>query len=492
MPLFNFPSRVALPVRFATMVVALGCLSVFSNVHADTSAARGASVFQQNCSACHQAQGQGLPGAFPPLQGHAVDMYKITDGRRYLTHVLLYGLNGKIEVAGQTYNGAMPPWAGTLSHRQIADVLNYVLTAWGNKASLPADFKPYTVKEIAAQAKAKQNGDDVYALREKLSGTKSKSVAGSGAGAADRAAHMKLDVPLHTAVPAPVYVALQNSNDIGVLPTKSTWQGANSAHYVALSADGSMLMASGLKTGAVYVFNTATGKLRGSIHLDDVVQGVKIAPNGKLGIAIGAKHGVAVVIDLRRVKIVKKIPVGKTPHNARFSADGKTAYVTLQGAGAIAVLDMKTLTKVKDIATPGLATPHNLDLSDNGKRMWIRDFTGHVGVLNLVDGKMLKVIKVGNGHGGIDVIPGGRYVATGAIADHIVSIIDQKSMKVVKNIDVGNGPHGVRASANGRWLYASMTVDNNIAVINMHTLKLAGQIPAPGKFPFWLAVKGND
>ena len=47
---------------------------------------------------------------------------------------MLNGLNGKITVKGQDWNGQMPPWKGTLSNKQIADVITYIRSSWGNKA----------------------------------------------------------------------------------------------------------------------------------------------------------------------------------------------------------------------------------------------------------------------------------------------------------------------------------------------------------------------
>jgi mono/diheme cytochrome c family protein len=49
--------------------------------------------------------------------------------------IVLNGLNGSITVKGQTYNNTMPPWKGTLTNKQIADVITYIRNAWGNKAS---------------------------------------------------------------------------------------------------------------------------------------------------------------------------------------------------------------------------------------------------------------------------------------------------------------------------------------------------------------------
>src|SRR5699024_7146575 len=121
------------------------------------------------------------------------------------------------------------------------------------------------------------------------------------------------------------------------------------------------------------------------------------------------------------------------------------------------------------------------DLADHGQVMWVRDVVGHVAAVDIKTRKELAVIKVGNGHAGIDVIPGGRYVFTGAIADHVVDVIDPNTYKVVKRIDVGQGPHGVRASRDGRWVYVAVTGTNKVAVIDTDSLKVVRQIPTHGE-----------
>lgn len=292
-------------------------------------------------------------------------------------------------------------------------------------------------------------------------------------------------------MPEPLYVAAQTSGTISVLPSGQAWLGVEGAHYDALSPDGTQLLASGFKTGNVYVLDTAAGKVQGVIPIGGVAQGVAISPDGRYGLAMAESLGELAIIDLDKLALIKKIQIGKMPHNAAFSGDGKLAYVTLQGEGKLAVVDMATLAKVREIPTSGLETPHNLDLSDDGRFLWIRDFIGHAGVLDLERETVVQTFKVGNGHGGIDVVPGGKYVAIGAIGDFIVTIIDQSSHEIVANIGVGTGPHGVRASKDGRWIYAAVTADDSVAVIDSQTLTLARRIPINGKLPFWMAVPGN-
>ncbi len=88
----------------------------------------GGTLYKTYCMGCHQAEGQGMQGTFPPL---AKADYLMTDKSRAIEAVL-NGLTGPIEVNGQRYNGVMPPM-GHLKDDQIADILNYVRHSWGNE-----------------------------------------------------------------------------------------------------------------------------------------------------------------------------------------------------------------------------------------------------------------------------------------------------------------------------------------------------------------------
>lgn len=106
----------------------------------------GQQVYMTNCMACHQVNGQGIPGAFPPLADHAADLYAV-DGGELLTHIVLFGLQGQISVNGMTYNGFMPAWP-QLSDEQLANVLNHVVTKLNTP---PADFVPFQAADLAAE-----------------------------------------------------------------------------------------------------------------------------------------------------------------------------------------------------------------------------------------------------------------------------------------------------------------------------------------------------
>lgn len=87
----------------------------------------GKRVYNQNCMACHQTHGKGIPAVFPPL---AKSDYLMQDPKRAVA-AMLQGLKGAIKVNGKTYNGVMP--AVKLSDEDIANVVAYITNSWGNK-----------------------------------------------------------------------------------------------------------------------------------------------------------------------------------------------------------------------------------------------------------------------------------------------------------------------------------------------------------------------
>ncbi|HIP36843.1 MAG TPA: cytochrome c [Crocinitomix sp.] len=97
----------------------------------------GEEIYGKTCAACHQANGEGIPQAFPPL---ANSDYLMEDKMRAIKQVI-EGSSGEIVVNGETYNGTMTPQ--NLSDQEIVDVLNYVYHAWGN------DGEEVTLEEVA-------------------------------------------------------------------------------------------------------------------------------------------------------------------------------------------------------------------------------------------------------------------------------------------------------------------------------------------------------
>ena len=108
----------------------------------------GKQLYGAKCAACHQGSGLGVAGVFPPV---AASEWVLGD-EKILTNILLHGVNGEMIVKGNKYNGAMPPWK-SLSDDELAAVLSYIRSDWGNTAP---PIKAETIKNQRELTKGRQ------------------------------------------------------------------------------------------------------------------------------------------------------------------------------------------------------------------------------------------------------------------------------------------------------------------------------------------------
>jgi mono/diheme cytochrome c family protein len=110
------------------------------------------------CAQCHQENGLGLAGTFPPLSGSEI----VLGDPQTLARILLHGLRGDVTVAGAVYNGEMPGW-DRLTDIQIASVLTYIRGTWTNHGS-PVD--PALITAIRDQTATRTQAWTWAELRE--------------------------------------------------------------------------------------------------------------------------------------------------------------------------------------------------------------------------------------------------------------------------------------------------------------------------------------
>ncbi|MGH8093758.1 MAG: c-type cytochrome [Chthoniobacterales bacterium] len=117
-----------------------------------TPAEKGAKIFSANCATCHQANGLGVPGQYPPLAGSDI----VNGGSRRHVMIVLKGLQGPLTVKGQHFGSAvMQPWEKTLTNEKIADVVTYERSSWGNKgAPVTAEGVEALRKELAGRTES--------------------------------------------------------------------------------------------------------------------------------------------------------------------------------------------------------------------------------------------------------------------------------------------------------------------------------------------------
>jgi len=110
--------------------------------------AKGKQIFTTTCQACHQANGAGIPSAFPPLAGSEW----VNGPAERMVAIVLHGAQGEITVKGQKFNGVMPTFGAQLKPEDIAAVATYVRSSFGNQSSA---VTPELVKKAQDATKSK-------------------------------------------------------------------------------------------------------------------------------------------------------------------------------------------------------------------------------------------------------------------------------------------------------------------------------------------------
>src|SRR5215469_18289825 len=141
----------------------------------------GKALFSANCITCHQANGEGVPGQYPPLAGSEVEVGEATN---QLIAIVLKGLQGPVEIKGKPFNNSMQAWEGQYTDQQLAAILTYVRSDWGNNAPpITADM----VKQMRDQFKD-QKEQWTFAEVMKLPGKDVAKAGGSAPQAANKPA----------------------------------------------------------------------------------------------------------------------------------------------------------------------------------------------------------------------------------------------------------------------------------------------------------------
>jgi mono/diheme cytochrome c family protein len=125
--------------------------------------ADGAAVFSDTCLACHGEDGTGKVDEFPPLAGNP-DLFLSTD---FPAYVVINGIEGKLSVRSMSVDNVMPPF-DFLSDDQIAAVIAYVRSEWGNDALRPSGLTDPDAADVATVRGKPMTAADVAALRESL------------------------------------------------------------------------------------------------------------------------------------------------------------------------------------------------------------------------------------------------------------------------------------------------------------------------------------
>ncbi|MEQ1909955.1 MAG: hypothetical protein ABMA15_14090 [Vicinamibacterales bacterium] len=294
-----------------------------------------------------------------------------------------------------------------------------------------------------------------------------------------------------------VIIVNRDSNDIAFMDIKTktmigrTFLGNNvNPHMAMMSPDGRYVVTGGTRANKAYVIDTRTLQLVKVIPVDIAPEHLSFSPDSRWYYQGNPDGDSVAVIDMVSLSKIKTIPGFAEPLNVTFLPDGSKAYVGNYGSHWVGVVDVRRhelLKKIQVAAVPGVA---RLDpdkylgeikginmavLSNDGRTLYAADSDlGVVAVIDPLEDKVLKTIRVGADPWRIYLSHDGKYGITANNGDETVSIIDLRTNKVAATLEAGPDMTGINFAAGKAFVISSTT--GFVYVYDMGSLKSAGRI----------------
>ena len=188
------------------------------------------------------------------------------------------------------------------------------------------------------------------------------------------------------------------------------------------------------------------------------------------------------------VGVIKGIEVG---HGAAAAPDGSHYYISNEAESTLEVVDPKTLKVARSIKLSG--HPNNISISKDGRRVYvaIAERPGAVDVIDTTSMEKVKSIPVDGAVHNTYVTPDGKYVVSGSIPSHVITVIDAKTETPAwtYKMDAGIRPMAFSTNADGttKWIFVQLSDFHGFAVLDFATHKEVNRIKLPdtpaGKTP---------
>src|SRR5689334_8907578 len=301
-------------------------------------------------------------------------------------------------------------------------------------------------------------------------------------------------------VPDPTKVVMivdRDSNDVAFMDIDSkkivgrTFLGNNvNPHMVMMSPDGRYVVTGGTRANKAFIIDTKTLQLVKVIPTDIAPEHLAFSPDSRWYYQGNPDGDSISVIDMVSLTKIKTIPGFAEPLNVTFLTDGSKAYVGNYGAHWVGVVDVRRHELLKKIQIAPMPGNAKLDpdkylgeikginiaaLSNDGKFLYAADGDlGLVGVIDPVEDKVIKTIRVGKDPWRIYLSHDGKYGITPNNGDETISIIDLKAQKVAATLEAGPDMTGVNFAAGKAFVISSTS--GMVYVYDMNTLRPAGRM----------------
>ena len=242
---------------------------------------------------------------------------------------------------------------------------------------------------------------------------------------------------------------------------KQTVNNINAFNGLAVSRDGSVLIASGSLKGKVHIFDIAAGQLtsRKAIALSGFISGVALSPDGKTLYAVENTSSLLHIVDIES-ESKSAVNLGRVPYDVLLSADGAWAYVSNWASNTVSFIELASKTVKRNVPTG--RSPQGMALSPDGALLYVTcSDSDEITVIDTAQRAVKDTISLTENDGGLKAAtPNDLAIdSTGnllyvAMADlNMLLVVSTASRSIVGKIPTGMYPVRVRLDPAGRTLY---------------------------------------
>jgi YVTN family beta-propeller protein len=306
-----------------------------------------------------------------------------------------------------------------------------------------------------------------------------------------------------------VFIANENGQSVSIIDTETsstvTVAIPISPHNVDITADGRLLLATGMAVGDHAAHGRSGG---GQLVLMDVSGSAPAAPTivavgghpahvvpdaqGRFAYLTDADTSSVVVVDLASRNVAKRVPVQNYPHGLRLSPDGSLLAVANMKSGTVSLVDTRDLEKVEHV--PVGRVPVQVAFDASGRTLVVSlNGENKIAIIDVASRKVVRTAAVGRGPVQVFVTQDGKRAlvanqGSAAKPDDRVSVVSLDSGDLIKNVTVGKGAHGVVIDRDGDTAYITNTYENTASSIDLKSLTVEKTYPV-GKGPNGIAAR---
>lgn len=251
-------------------------------------------------------------------------------------------------------------------------------------------------------------------------------------------------------------------------------------------APGGTLIVLNKSDGTAFLLDLPSGRIAASVPVGEAPHEVAVSPDGRwaaisdYGTARSPGHTVT-ILDVARGAVVRTVDLAphQRPHGLAWTPDGRRILVTSEPDRAVIPVDVASWT-VGDAIPTGQETSHMVAVAPDGARAYVGNIGGgSVSMLDLRQGRLLRVTQTAGGTEGLAVRPGGREVWAVNRTANSISVLDARSLDTLATLPCADFPIRVRFTPDGRRALVTAARSSELHVFDASARRAEGSVAFP-------------